>query len=191
MSPNLSEPLSVNCIVTIGWPVVVSKSWRVPESFRSAPVISGTDCGPSASGRCRSGSGSTSSSSGSRVLTPGQTTSPTPHESTTVFGGTPKIFQPFGSLPFSPASSTAFVSSSLAFSVVGPARSFFAPSKRYQASDFPFFTSDCWPASSSKIDSFAIGKPCAPSRAGRGSPGGRRARAGPSCRGSRSPEPGS
>ena len=42
ISPNLSAPESVNCIVTIGSPVVVSKSWRVPESFRSAPVISGT-----------------------------------------------------------------------------------------------------------------------------------------------------
>ena len=42
ISPNLSPPLSVNCIVTIGSPVVVSKSCRVPASFRSAPVISGT-----------------------------------------------------------------------------------------------------------------------------------------------------
>ena len=42
ISPNLSPPSSVNCIVTIGSPVVVSKSCRVPASFRSAPVISGT-----------------------------------------------------------------------------------------------------------------------------------------------------
>ena len=42
ISANLSPPLSVNCIVTIGSPVVVSKSWRVPESLRSSPRISGT-----------------------------------------------------------------------------------------------------------------------------------------------------
>ena len=33
-------PWPVNCMVTIGWPFW-SKSARVPESFRSLPVISG------------------------------------------------------------------------------------------------------------------------------------------------------
>ena len=42
MSPNLSAPSSVNCIVTIGSLVVVSKSCRVPFSLRSPPDISGT-----------------------------------------------------------------------------------------------------------------------------------------------------
>ena len=41
MSPNLSVPSFVNCISTIGWPELVSKSWRVPESLRSTPFISG------------------------------------------------------------------------------------------------------------------------------------------------------
>ena len=45
-----------------------------------------------------------------------------PHLSTTVFGGTPKIFQPFGSLPASPASATTLLWSSASFFVTGPAR---------------------------------------------------------------------
>ena len=45
MSSNLSEPESVNSIVTIGRPEapgLVSKSARVPESLKSSPVICGT-----------------------------------------------------------------------------------------------------------------------------------------------------
>ena len=57
-----------------------------------------------------------------------------PHVSTTVFGGTPKIFQPFGSLPASPASATTLLWSSASFFVTGPARFFFWSSKRYQDS---------------------------------------------------------
>ncbi len=43
---NLSAPLSVKSISTIASPFV-PKSWRVPESFRSSPVISGTGCSAS------------------------------------------------------------------------------------------------------------------------------------------------
>ena len=42
---NWSEPFPVNSMVTIGRPAppgLVSKSARVPESFRSSPVICGT-----------------------------------------------------------------------------------------------------------------------------------------------------
>ena len=42
---NSLPPLPVNCISTTGWPVVGSKSACVPESFRSLPVISGTNGG--------------------------------------------------------------------------------------------------------------------------------------------------
>ena len=42
ISSNRSLPLFVNSSETIGWFVRVSKSCRVPESFRSAPVICGT-----------------------------------------------------------------------------------------------------------------------------------------------------
>ena len=38
----VSWPFPVKSIRTIGNPVFVSKSCRVPESFRSFPVISGT-----------------------------------------------------------------------------------------------------------------------------------------------------
>src|SRR6187200_4386 len=94
---------------------------------------------------------------------PGQTTSPTPHVSTAVRGGTPNVFQPFGSLPFAPpASSTTLLASSCSFDDVGPARSFFLLSKRYQESDVPLFRSACWPARSSYSDSLATGKPPAP-----------------------------
>ena len=36
------RPLPVKASSTSGWEVVGSMSWRVPESFRSPPVISGT-----------------------------------------------------------------------------------------------------------------------------------------------------
>ena len=39
---NVSWPLPVKSMSTIGSPVCVSKSCRVPDSFRSFPVISGT-----------------------------------------------------------------------------------------------------------------------------------------------------
>ena len=71
-----------------------------------------------------------------------------PHVSTTVFGGTPKIFQPFGSLPASPASATTLLWSSASFLVTGPARCFFWSSKRYQDSVVFSSASACWPASS-------------------------------------------
>ncbi len=45
ISSNRSEPRFVNSIVTIGCPVDGSKSARVPESFRSSPVIWGTSGG--------------------------------------------------------------------------------------------------------------------------------------------------
>ena len=41
MFSNFFWPPFVNCMRTIGRPVWGSKSWRVPDSFRSAPVISG------------------------------------------------------------------------------------------------------------------------------------------------------
>jgi hypothetical protein len=69
---------------------------------------------------------------------------------TTVFGGTPKIFQSFGSLPFfPPASATASLSSSLSRSVTGPAASFLFSSNRYQLVFVPSSTRACWPARSS------------------------------------------
>ena len=42
ISANFFAPFFVNCIVTMGSFVCVSKSCRVPDSFRSEPVISGT-----------------------------------------------------------------------------------------------------------------------------------------------------
>jgi hypothetical protein len=41
MRANFFRPSPVNESSTIGCPVCVLKSWRVPESFRSVPVISG------------------------------------------------------------------------------------------------------------------------------------------------------
>ena len=80
---------------------------------------------------------------------------------TTVFGGTPKIFHPFGSLPFAPASSTTLLCSSLSLSATGPARSFCLLSNRYHVVLVFLSTRACWPARSEYSESFAIGKPCA------------------------------
>ncbi len=80
---NLSPPLSVKSMRTMGSPVRVSKSWRVPESFRSFPVISGTSGGVY---RIRYQEVAV----GFVWPTPGQTTAPAPQRTTTVFGGTAK-----------------------------------------------------------------------------------------------------
>ena len=84
-----------------------------------------------------------------------------PHLRTAVFGGTPKIFHPFGSVPFVPASSTASLCSSLSLSSRGPARSFCLSSNRYQVVFVFSLTRACCPARSEYNESFAIGKPCA------------------------------
>ena len=55
-------------------------------------------------------------------FTPGQTTSPMPHETTTAPGGTAKSFQPSGTLPLCFASAAFFVGSlRLALSVLSTA----------------------------------------------------------------------
>jgi hypothetical protein len=75
--------------------------------------------------------------------TPGQTTAPAPQLTTTVFGGTPNVFQPLGSFPSAAASLTASLSSSLSRSVTGPATSFLFSSNRYQFVSVPSLTSAC------------------------------------------------
>src|SRR5207245_1522045 len=93
-------PWFVNCISTTG-PCVGSMSARVPESFRSLPVISGIGLGASAA-VCLNRYHDVFV--GFNVFWPGQTTSPLPHDATIVPFGTPKIlytgvFDPLVGLP--------------------------------------------------------------------------------------------
>ena len=103
ISSNLSPPLPVKSMSTIGSPVRVSKSCRVPESLRSEPVISGTSGGVY---RIRYHEFCV----GLVCATPGQTTAPpAPQRTTTVFGGTAKSLWPGGSFPPHFASADCFV----------------------------------------------------------------------------------
>src|SRR4051812_46034052 len=141
-------------------PRLGSRSARVPESLRSLPVSSGTGF-------------SLFGSSGLFVLNryqvvlagvpvPGQTTAPVPHETTTVFFGTPNAtYEVFVFLlvvfDCGADSESAVILSFLAAAdarsswrvFTGPAISFFVlRSNRYHLLAPFSFTSACWPESS-------------------------------------------
>ena len=95
-------PSPVNCMVTIGWPVVGSKSCCVPESFRSLPVRFGY--GPVLIVRVRAvleevvvvlagGRQGAARPSGHTVVVSAE------QVMTTVWAGTGKTLSPFGTLP--------------------------------------------------------------------------------------------
>ena len=142
---NFLLPLPVNCMSTTG-PRLGSRSARVPESLRSAPVSSGI------------GFALFSGSYLKRYhvvpvgapFTPGQTTASVPHEIATVPFGTPKTtylgFDPASDFSVIPSRFARLLSSMPARVAAGPAMTFFvALSKRYHPLAPFCLTSACWP----------------------------------------------
>jgi len=146
---NFLLPAPVNCMRTSGCPFV-SRSARVPESFKSAPVSSGMVF-------LLYLKRYHVVLAGGDALTPGQTTAVEPHEMTTVSFGVPKTT--YVSFFFGVAAATeralmprffaGFVLKSASRDAAGPAISFFVVLSKMYHSLAPFsLTSDCWPASS-------------------------------------------